>query len=188
MQEKHAQSQACCALKQGGMTTEAKGAKIANTDTKHMAKHAVWLANYEPEKEEFTTVSPSDGVFRIAKQMDHTNQAIVGENSVRNDAGELVLNVPNVSVTLIHKARSKLKCCKEAAGPSDIVPQMLKADDDEGIELARQLTEAGFSCSVVSSDWEESFILYLHEGKGEALDHGNYHGLEYTTHTKKLLQ
>ena len=64
-------------------------------------KACIWLARYEPEKEEFTTVSPdSDGVFRIAKQMDHTNQAIVGENSVCNDVGELVLT-----------DKDKLKAC-----------------------------------------------------------------------------
>ena len=66
---------------------------------------------------------------------------------------------------------------------------MLKATDEEGIELARQLTEAAvFSCSVASPDWEESFILYLYKGKGEVLDHGNYHGLKPTDQIKKLLQ
>ena len=79
-------------LEAGGMMTEAKGAKTAYTDTKHVGKHAIWLAKYEPEREEFTTVSPeSDGVFHIAKHMDHTNRAIVGENSVHNDAGERVV-------------------------------------------------------------------------------------------------
>ena len=30
------------------------------------------------------------------------------------------------------------------------------------------------------SDWEESFIVCLHKGKGDALDRGNYHGLKLT--------
>ena len=43
-------------------------------------------------KEEFATVSPDgDGVFCIAKQMDHKNQDIIGENGIRNNAGVLVL-------------------------------------------------------------------------------------------------
>ena len=33
------------------------------------------------------------------------------------------------------------------------------------------------------SDWEESFILNLCKGKGEALDGGNYHGLKLTDQT-----
>ena len=37
-------------------------------------------------------------------------------------------------------------------------------------ELARQLTDAVFSCGVIPSDWEESSILNLYKGKGEALD------------------
>ena len=69
------------------MMAEAKGAKSAYIDAKHVAKHAVWLAKSEAEKEEFTTVSPDgDGVFHIAKQMDCRNQDIVGENCVRNCA------------------------------------------------------------------------------------------------------
>ena len=78
------------ALKKGGMTPEAKRAKSVYTDAKRVAKHAVWLAKSEVEKEECVTVSPDgDGVFLIAKQMDCRNQDIIGENCVRNDAGEL---------------------------------------------------------------------------------------------------
>ena len=40
---------------------------------------------------EFSLTTAGDGVFRIAKQMDHRNQDIIGENCVHNDAGELAL-------------------------------------------------------------------------------------------------
>ena len=64
-----------------------QGGKTAYIDNECVAKHTVWLAKSEAEKEEFTTVSPGgDGVSRIAKQIDRTNQ-----NCVCNDAGELVL-------------------------------------------------------------------------------------------------
>ena len=57
-----------------------------------LAKHAIWLAKSEAVKEEFATGSPdSDGVIRIAKQKNHTNQHIVGENCVCNDAGDRAL-------------------------------------------------------------------------------------------------
>ena len=49
----------------------------------------------------------------------------------------------------------------KAAGPSGIIAELLKAAGEEGDELARQLTEALFSCGVMPSDWEESFILNL---------------------------
>ena len=74
----------------GGMT-EAKGAKTAYIDAKHMAKHTIWLAKSEAEKEVFATIFPDgDGVFHIAKQMDRTNQDVISENRVHNDAGQLV--------------------------------------------------------------------------------------------------
>ena len=61
---------------------------------------------------------------------------------------------PSESVTLIHKALSKMKC-SQAAVPSGIIAEMLKAAGEEGVQLARQLTEAVFSCGVMPSNWEE---------------------------------
>ena len=91
-QEKRARLNAYKALKKGDRIAEAKEAETAYKNAKHMAKHIVWLAKSEAEKEEFARVSPNgDGVFRIAKQMDRTNQDIIGKNCVCNDAGELVL-------------------------------------------------------------------------------------------------
>ena len=93
IREKRARFKAYSALRKGGMTAEAKGAKTAYIDTKHVTKHAVWLAKSEAEKEVFATIFPNgDGVFHIAKQMDHTNQDVVSENCVHNDAGQLVLD------------------------------------------------------------------------------------------------
>ena len=57
---------------------------------------------------------------------------------------------------------------------------MLKDAGEEGVELARQLIEAVFSCSVITSDWEGSFILNLYKGKGEAPGRGNYRDLKRT--------
>ena len=91
--EKRARFKAYNTLKKGGKTDEAKEAEAAYRDAKRVAKRVVWLAKSEAVKEEFATVSPNgDGVFRIAKQMDRTNQDIIGENCIRNDAGELALS------------------------------------------------------------------------------------------------
>ena len=41
------------------------------------------------ERDKFSNISPNDtGIFKLAKQMDKTNQD-VGKKCVRNDAGEL---------------------------------------------------------------------------------------------------
>ena len=85
IQEKHARFKVYSTLKKGGMTAEAKRAKTAYTDAKRVAKHAVWLAKSEVEKEEYAPVSPDDdSVFRAAKQMARRNQVIIGENCVRS--------------------------------------------------------------------------------------------------------
>ena len=94
---------------------------------------------------------------------------------------------PSVSSELIRKALAKMQCGK-AAGPSGIVADMLKAAGEEGVELSRQLAEAVFSSGVIPTDWEESIILNLFKGKGEALDRGNYRGLKLTDQGMKLLE
>ena len=59
-------------------------------NAKRVAKHPFWLEKSEAEKDEFAIVSPDgDGVFHITKQLDCTNQDVVGENCVRN--GELAV-------------------------------------------------------------------------------------------------
>ena len=92
IQEKHAGFKAYKALKKGGRVTEAKEAETTYKNAKCVSKHAIWLAKSKAEKEEFAPVSPDgDGVFRIVKQMDSTNQDVVGEKCVRNGADEVAL-------------------------------------------------------------------------------------------------
>ena len=40
----------------------------------------------------------------------------------------------------------------------------------------------------VPSDWEQSFIVCLYKGKGDALERGNYHGLKLTEQVMKVLE
>ena len=92
IQGKHARFKAYKALKKGGRTAEVKEAETAHNDAKCVAKHTIWQAKFEAEKEEFAQVSTDgDDVFSVAIEMDHTNQDIIGENCVRNDAGEFVI-------------------------------------------------------------------------------------------------
>ena len=111
------------ALKKGGMTAEAKGAKTACTDARHVTKHTVWLAKSEVEKEEFATVSPNgDGVFHIVEQMDHRNQDIVGENCLCSDAGELELTAEDKSKAWIERYARLLNI--EFEWPSNKLPEV----------------------------------------------------------------
>ena len=222
VQEKRTRFKIYNNLKKQGKAAEA--AKAEYNEAKRVAKRAVWLAKSRAEKEVFDPLSTNDDDFyRLAKQMDRSNRDVVGENCVRNDAGEValsdddkmkawvehyarLLNIefewpshelpevpptagprPKVSASLISKALGKMKCGK-SAGPSGVVAEMLKAAGDEGVELIRQLAEAVFSSGDIPEDWEKSFILNLHKGKGDALDRGNYRGLKLTDQVMKLLE
>ena len=77
---------------------------------------------------------------------------------VMSSPRSLQLHPPSVSVTLIYKAPSKMKCDK-GAGPSGIIAELLKAVGEQDIELARQLAESIFSSCDILSDWEESFRI-----------------------------
>ena len=76
----------------------------------------------------------------------------------------------------------------KAAGSSGIIAEMLKASGEEGIELIRQLGEAVFSTGTLPSDWEESIILNLYKGKGDALNRGNDRGVKLTEQAMKEIE
>ena len=65
---------------------------------------------------------------------------------------------------------------------------MLKAAGEVGIELLTELTEVVFCNDVIPTDWQESFILNLYKGKGDALEPGNYRGVKLTDQVMKLLE
>ena len=76
----------------------------------------------------------------------------------------------------------------KAAGPSGIVVEMFKAAGDTGATMIRDLATAIIRDGKVPTDWEESFIVCLYKGKGDALDRGNYRGLKLTEQAMKILE
>jgi hypothetical protein len=54
--------------------------------------------------------------------------------------------------------------------------------------MLRHLTEKAFSEGVTPRDWEESCIINLYKGKGDALDRGSYQGLKLTDQAMKLME
>ena len=88
---------------------------------------------------------------------------------------------------MVKKAISKMKSGK-AAGPSGIVVEMIKAAGDTGATMIRDLTTAIIPDGKVPTDWEQSFIVCLYKGKGDALDRGNYQGLKLTEQAMNILE
>ena len=92
-----------------------------------------------------------------------------------------------ITIDMVKKAISKMKSGK-AAGPSGIVVEMIKAAGDTCATMIRDLANAIIPDGKVPTDWEQSFIVCLYNGKGDALDRGNYRGLKLTEHAMKILE
>ena len=90
-------------------------------------------------------------------------------------SNELPLEGPPIPITIdmVKKAILKMKS-RKAAGPSIIVEEMIKAAGGTGATMIRELATAIIHDGKVPPDFEQSFIVCLYKGKGDALDRGNY--------------
>ena len=107
-------------------------------------------------------------------------------------SNEPLLEGPPIPITIdmVKKAISKMKSGK-AEGPSGIVVEMIKAAGDTGATMIRDLATAinrDDKPHKVPTDLEESFIVCLYKGNGDALDRGNYRGLKLTEQAMKILE
>ena len=87
-----------------------------------------------------------------------------------------------ITIDMVKKALSQMKAGK-APGPSSIVVEMIPA-----ASMIRDLAVAIIGDGKVPSDWEQSFIVCLYKGKGNALERGNYRGLKLTEQFMKILE
>ena len=65
---------------------------------------------------------------------------------------------------------------------------MLKASSDICSKMIADLTNSIICDNTMSNEWNDSIIITLYKGKGEALDRGNYRGLKLTEHILKVLE
>ena len=92
-----------------------------------------------------------------------------------------------ITIDMVKKAISQMKIGK-APGPSGIMVKMIWAASDTGASMIRDLTAAIIGDGKVHSNWEQSFIVCLYEGKGDALERGNHCGLKLTEQVMKVLE
>ena len=92
-----------------------------------------------------------------------------------------------ITTDMVKKAMSPMKAGK-APGPSGIVVEMIRAAGDMGASMIRDLAVAIIRDGKVPSDWEQSFIVCLYKGKGDAWERGNYRGLKLTEQVMKILE
>ena len=92
-----------------------------------------------------------------------------------------------ITLGMITKAISKMASGK-AAGPSGIVAEMLKPVGEAGAVEVHDLIEDIISEGCIPTDWQESFIVNLYKGKGDALNRGIYRGLKLIEQVMKVLE
>ena len=92
-----------------------------------------------------------------------------------------------ITLEMITKAFSKMASGK-AAGPSGIVTEMLKPVGEAGAVEVCDLIADIISEGCIPTDWQESFIVNLYKGKGDALNRGNYRGLKLIEQVMKVLE
>ena len=92
-----------------------------------------------------------------------------------------------ITIDMVKKAISQMKAGK-APGPSGIVVEMIRAAGCMGASMIHDLAAAIIRDGKVPSDWEQSFIVCLYKGKGDALERGNYRGLKLTEQVMKVLE
>ena len=121
--EKRARFKAYNALRKQGNTSAAMKARSEYHAAKRFAKREVWRAKSEAEAETFKDIDPHGAaIYRIARQMDRTNQDIVGEKCVKNDAGELTLTDADKMKAWVEHYSRLLNI--EFEWPSDLLPDV----------------------------------------------------------------
>ena len=92
-----------------------------------------------------------------------------------------------ITIDMVKKAISQMKAGK-APGPSGIVVEMIRAAGDIGASMIHDLAAAIIRDAKVPFYWEQSFIVCLYKGKGDAFERGNYRGLKLTEQVMEILE
>ena len=77
-----------------------------------------------------------------------------------------------ITIGMVKKDISQMKAGKERS-PSGIVVEMIRVAGDMGASMIHDLAAAIIHDGKVPSVWEQSFIVCLYKGKGDALERGN---------------
>ena len=96
---------------------------------------------------------------------------------------------PSLEITqeMLLSAIKRMKSGK-SAGPSGIVPEMLKASCESVVPKLTALINMVILEGKVPDEWNESFVISLYKGKGDSLECGNYRGLKLLEVLQKVLE
>ena len=115
------------------------------------------------------------------------NQEFVWVQSTLSTVHPVVGPAPLVTVDMVSESVKKTKAGK-AAGPAGVVSEMLIAGGERCMKVVADLINSINRDRKMPKDWEESYIINLYKGKGDALVRGNYRGPKLLEHVMKVLE
>ena len=78
--------------------------------------------------------------------------------------------------------------CGKACGPSEVVVEMLKALDDQGVSMIHKLILQIWREEEIPEKWTTSVTVPIYERKGDVLECGNYRGIKLMEHALKIME
>ena len=95
------------------------------------------------------------------------NQEFVWDQSSLSTVHPVVGPAPLVYVDMVYDSVKKMKAGK-AAGPTGAVSEMLIAGGESCMKVVADLINSIIRDRKLPKDWEESYIIKLYKGKGDA--------------------
>ena len=151
-------------------------------------------------------------VFRIAKQMADERKDIIDMKCLKSENGEVLtephavngrwrhymdklLNVENdwdriLAADIEREVEGAVRNMKvgKAAGPSEIVVEMLKADGNKGVKIMTKLCNHVVREGAMPKEWELSTLIPIYKGKGDPMECGSYRAIKLLEHGMKVLE
>ena len=132
------------------------------------------------------------------------NKGNVGEKCIQDDSGKLAYSdeekkkawkqhyerLLNVEFPW---SEEHLSVADPVLGPPtlatrEMAEQSVKASSDICSKMIADLTNSIIRGNTMPNEWNDSIIISLYKGKGEALDRGNYRGLKLREHILKVIK
>ena len=76
----------------------------------------------------------------------------------------------------------------KAAGPSEIVVEMLKAAGNKGVKIMTKICNHIVREGAMPREWELSTLIPIYKGKGDPMECGSYRAIKLLEHRMKVLE
>ena len=76
----------------------------------------------------------------------------------------------------------------KAAGPSEVVAEMIRAAEELGVEWMTDLCNTIIVEERIPEDWKRSILIPVYKGKGDPMECGSYRAIKLLEHAMKVVE